>query len=231
MANVPSIPEAVGGFLAGMRREHEITLDQIAQSGRRHGARWSASSVSNIEKGQASLTLPTLLYLALALSDFTERPLRLQDLLGDAKSLKLGEKHEFTRDWFDRMLSGEEVAFAIDDMAWIDDVRKEQAGDSPPVGGLTDEQREGHFRQLVEESQIPPEPRVRRRRDGSLAEERAAQRIGIAVNTLQEVARDLWGRSLEDEARHRAGVGSTPQARGRVTRTLVAEIREKLQSD
>ncbi|MGH3349288.1 MAG: hypothetical protein ACRDPS_01385, partial [Nocardioides sp.] len=59
----------------------------------------------------------------------------------------------------------------------------------------------------------------------SLAVKRAAQKVGIAPAEFLDWADRLWGRSLEDEAARRAGTGSTPQARGLVTRRLVDEVR------
>jgi hypothetical protein len=82
--------------------------------------------------------------------------------------------------------------------------------------------------QFLEQSQMPPErmsPNSAQEAVGSLAEERAAKKLGISIARLRQLALALWARSLEEESFRRAGLDSTPQARGRVTRVLVDEIR------
>ena len=56
------------------------------------------------------------------------------------------------------------------------------------------------------------------------AERRAAKKINLDPLALAVWARVLWGHSLDDEARARAGDEATPQARGRITRLLVEEL-------
>lgn len=95
-------------------------------------------------------------------------------------------------------------------------------------GPLTAEERRAAFNQTLEESQMPPEDtpdELRLDTPATLAEKRAADRLGVPVEQLRRLAQDLWGRSIEDESAYRAGPGSSPQARGRVTRVLVAEVR------
>lgn len=245
MTDPQTIPSAVGAFVTRVRREHGLTLDQIAGAARSYGAGWSASSVRNIERGQASLTLPTLLLLALALGHLMGRPLKLSDLLGDSEVLALAADNQYPvdRSWIDSTLRGEEVtvgegtqADALD--AEHDDGVEEGLEDEVlrtlrEMRGrkLTREQRHGHLDQLVEQAQMPPEPNRRlrdRRPAASLAEERAAKKLGISAAHLRQLAHDLWARPLEDESSRRAGPDSTPQARGRVTRVLVDEMRESL---
>ncbi|GAA4705867.1 hypothetical protein GCM10025781_26500 [Kocuria gwangalliensis] len=63
----------------------------------------------------------------------------------------------------------------------------------------------------------------------SLAEQRAAKKLEIDPAELRHWASELWGRGLEDESARRAGPDSSPQARGRVTRLLVDEIRTAIE--
>ncbi|TFC62402.1 hypothetical protein E3O62_03795 [Cryobacterium sp. TMT2-15-1] len=86
--------------------------------------------------------------------------------------------------------------------------------------------------QLLDQSQMPPEPATRNpAKDdaGSLAEERAAKKLGISIAQLRQLALDLWARSREEESSRRAGTDSTPQTRGRATRVLVDEIRGSME--
>jgi len=222
------VPEAVGAFVAEQRREHGLTLDQIARVARAQGASWSASSIGNIERGQASLSLTAMLQLALALGSLTGRDLKLSDLLGDAEALLLGspDQSAMKRAWFDRALAGAAVTVSADDLDWseADDRGDDLAGEV----AFADMQR-ARLDQLVEQSRTPREPPFSR--SGSLAEERAAKRLGIPVARLQALAEELWSRPLEDESHRRAGPGSTPQSRGRVTRVLVDELRARLEAE
>lgn len=182
---------AVGTFVHSFRKERGLTLDMIGQAGREFGATWSASSVRNIEQGQASLTLPALITLALALGRLSGEPLRLADLLGSAELLDAphAEGRPVLRTWVELVLSGHAVELADADL--------------------------GHA--LL----IETDPTA------SLAEQRAAQKLGIPARELQQRAADLWGHPLETEALSRAGTDSTPQARGRVTRLLIDELRDE----
>ncbi|OYO00743.1 hypothetical protein CGZ95_08965 [Enemella evansiae] len=225
MLQAQTLPEAVGSFVARTRREQGLTLDQVANAARTFGAQWSASSVRNIEKGQASLTLQTLILLALALGSFLEQPLRLSDLLGDAEALRLDGRTDLTREWFDRVLTGAEVRATPDDLAWMAALNAER---SERTERKKPKRTEGAERNPSERAGKGTNERRFTQQAASLAEERAAHRLGIGVRQLQELALALWERSLEDESRRRAGEDSSPQARGRVTRVLVAEIRDHL---
>ena len=243
MSQTETISAAVGAFVSQVRREHGLTLDQIARAARSYGASWSASSVSNIERGQASLTLPTLLLLALALGDLVEQPLTLSALLGDAELLTLvsGGQHPVKRSWVDGVLKGAEVTrssvervYAEDDHEVDEELEAEVLLKMREMRGREATRAEGadQVAQLLEQSQMPPEPATRNPAKGdagSLAEERAAKKLGISIAQLRQLALALWARSLEEESSRRAGTDSTPQARGRVTRVLVDEIRGSMQ--
>ncbi|TFD80367.1 helix-turn-helix domain-containing protein [Cryobacterium fucosi] len=242
MSEIETVSAAVGAFVSQVRREHGLTLDQIARAARSYGASWSASSVSNIERGQASLTLPALLLLALALGDLVGQPLTLSALLGDAEVLTLvsGGQHPVKRSWVDGVLNGVEVTrspvaradaeedYEVDEELEDEVLRKmremrEMRGREATRAEVADQ-----VAHLLDQSQMPPEPATRNPTKGdagSLAEERAAKKLGISIGRLRQLALDLWARSLEEESSRRAGTDSTPQARGRVTRVLVDEIR------
>lgn len=107
---------------------------------------------------------------------------------------------------------------------------------------LTAEEQRAALDQTLEESQMPPEPPCQEIEAGvvsqstgeptevppTLAEKRAAKALEIPARELQRRAQRLWGRTLEDESSRRAGPGSSPQSRGRVTRVLVSEVRASI---
>lgn len=239
MSETETISTAVGAFVSQIRREQGLTLDQIARAARSYGASWSASSVSNIERGQASLTLPTLLLLALSLGDLLGRPLTLSALLGDAGVLTLvaGGEYPVKRSWVDGVLKGAGVTMDSDerDLAESDhevdeELEAEVLRKMREMRGreMTRAEDYDQVAQLLEQSQMPvewPSRNSTQEGAGSLAEERAAKKLGISIARLRQLALDLWARSLEEESSRRAGTDSTPQARGRVTRVLLDEIR------
>src|SRR5699024_7040055 len=100
--------EAVGQTLRQLRRKHKLTLDQIAHAGRELGATWSASSVSNIEKGVARPTLPSLFFLIASINSLTGMRMSLLDLIGDEPSVLLNNNNDedsaVTRQWLEDIL-------------------------------------------------------------------------------------------------------------------------------
>lgn len=237
-----SYADAVGSFLRVYRKQHAITLDAIAQVGGEFGATWSLSSVQAIEAGKAAPTLPTLLTLALVLGRLSGNPLRLADLLGAAEALDRPyvetPGQPVLRSWVERALQGERVELTEADYEHANergvpleedalDRAASQRGQKPLTGAERYDQVDALWEALNE----PPEPGDHRRTSrsrASLAESRAAKKLGIRPLEFQQRAVQLWGRSLEAEALSRAGADSTPQSRGRVTRVLVDQIRDSM---
>ena len=233
---------AVGEFLRAYRQEHGIKLESIAQLGREFGATWSLSSVQSIESGRAAPTLPTLLTLALVLGRLSGEPLRLSDLIGPAEALDrpfIGTPDQpVLRPWVERVLSGGKVELSDTDYKHFQENRAldgdedvEQSAVQRSNGPLTGEERHAHVDALWDAMNVPPAPsehRNSRSARASLAESRAAKKLGVGPLEVQRLAIGLWGRLLEAEAISRAGDDSTPQARGRVTRVLVDELRNSM---
>jgi len=235
--------EAVGSFVRSYRQANGITLESVALVGRDYGATWSLSSIQAIEGGKAAPTLPTLLMLALALGKLSGQPLRLADLLGPAEQFErpyvMSADQPVRRSWVERVLTGAPVVLTDDDFVHARERGESEWADSAETemdssAGLPEPNRYDHVDALWAAMNEPPEPSGRsrpQRSSSSLAESRAAKKLGITPLVLQRVAARLWGRTLEDEAQQRAGVESTPQARGRVTRVLVDEIRDALEGE
>lgn len=199
----PTIAEAVGAQISQARHEHGLTLEQIAETSRAFGARWSASSVLNLEQGRASMTLQNLLYLATTLELLTGQPYKLIDLLGDEQTLSLHERNPVivNRQWLKHVLDGAPVRLP----------RIIQVSASPTQASTPCSRRPMNAEAMPAYT--------------SMAETRAATKLGINPIELQHQAIQLWGHNLETEQHRRAGEQSTAQKRGRVTRHLVEEMR------
>jgi len=233
--------EAVGSFVRSYRQAHGITMESVALAGREYGATWSLSSVQAIEAGKAAPTLPALLMLALTLGKLSGQPLRLADLMGAADNFArpymLSEEQPVRRSWVEGVLAGDPVVLTEADYVHAERRGDAGGGDGADPGAFSGEalaaaSRYDHVDAMWEAMNEPPDPlsRTRPQRVGpSLAESRAAKKLGIPPLELQRMAIRLWGRGLEEEAQERAGLASTPQARGRVTRVLIEEARAALE--
>lgn len=206
-----SIQTAVGVFLRAYRREHRLTLDDVATAGRKHGAAWGPASIRNLETGKSALTLLTLIQLAHTLNRLTDDNLALDDLLGDAVALDVpmyGKNPPVKREWLSRILAGAPVQIRLRDFEngprWASEVVKSATAELPS---------DSDFESL----EISP----------TLAETRAARRAGIGATAVAMWSRALWEHSLDEEAAARA-TSDTPQARGAVTRKLIDEILDAL---
>lgn len=224
-----TLSQAVGRFLSEFRNSHGLTLDQIARTARDFGAKWSPSSVRNIENGQAVTSLQNLLSLGLALNELTNKQLTLSDLLGDAEVVEgpTGLDLPVYRSWIDRALSGSPLVF--------EDIGTDLYG----AVDLAADTLEPFLNRIQKiSSEVPAgvklgELRNIQNRPVTLAEERAAQKVGISALSLQIWAQSLWGQSLEEEASARADARSkitakpvTAQTRGAMTRQLLKELHE-----
>lgn len=241
MKPVNSLAQSVGNYLARTRQTLSLTYDQVAQAGRLYGARWSASSVRNLELGQASLTLSTVIVLALALGRLRGKPIAVTDLFSGSEQLSITEGElglEVSPEWLTHALGTNPITVDLklksdfdtspdtDETPWARAQRLVDLRNKHLINGreVPRELADEVFRALDDARKEPPPP-------VTLAEKRAAGRASITPRQLQRYSLKLWGRPLEDEAAIRAGEGSVPQARGRVTRMLVEEIKQAVADD
>lgn len=241
---------AVGDYLKTCRAEHGLTLDQVARAGRMFGARWNASSVKAIEVGRASTTIQTLLVLALAIGELTGQPVRLAELFStgsDFSPPSFGARAPISREWLAEVLAGSPVQVTRD-IDWRDELRHEYTPWSEASARIllneeldrqvlenmgrppSDAEKDAHFDALLDEYRDPE--RVSEASDRqvrpSLPVARAAKKLGIGPIEVERWAQKLWAKAYERESRDRAGDTSSPQARGRVNRILVEEIRKAM---
>jgi len=209
--------EAVGRNARRIRLGAGRTLDEVAAAARALGARWTTARVVEFERGARALTVANLLMVQAALSHATEQPVTLPELVGGryyvdvTPGFSLGG--ESVREAFngapsDVVLEG--AAFVLQGKRERDrvlaTVRSELGDDVTP--------REANHAQHG----APPD----------LAEQRAASSLGVDAMTLRVLAERMWGKSMPSERNARSD-GTSPQARGRATRELLAELRAELE--
>lgn len=219
---------AVGRYVAQFRSINGITLDDFARASKRHGTTWGIASVRRIENGEAPLTLQTMLQLSLTIGELRGSAVALGELFPESGEIALPLHGNAPRgiraEWLTAVLSGAPVELTPADMG-IDaqDIAEKiqralptlQDGIARLVRILPDGYDDWD---RLENAIGYPEP--------TLAESRAATRLGVEPFVVTVWARHLWGVSLDEAARDRAGAGSTPQGRGRVSRKLVQEIEQ-----
>lgn len=210
---------AIGAGLRRLRVELGISQDELARRARAYGLNWTPSRVSDVERGERSLDLASLVAVTAALNTakvtgtFSVRDVTGSNLLPvtSAWSIEMGD--------LIRVLQG--------------DLGELEAGSILP-----DRERQKWDEAFDPEriattwSQMPPGTTARiaaeiEARASTLAETRAAKRIGVPVLTLKVWAHHLWGTSLDDRAA-RIAAGPSAQARGHATRALSEEIEEAI---
>lgn len=225
--DIPDFDEALGTHLQALRREHRCSADELASIARRHGLRWSRSTVSKIEKGDRAVSARELIVLVSVLDHVAWHNNQRLEL--ESYPMPVGAERQVT------MLDLMPQAARLTDqyVASGSDLRSALYGDGPPVW-RDEEAGEDEPAVIVSE-----EPSDRTDPGGfSEAEQRAARTLGVDVETLDAVAMDLWHPNSfiqEREARlaalniDRSEPRSIQAARGQITRKLLSEVRAELQ--
>ena len=213
-----TIDAIVGAHLRDFRANWGYSYTQIADAARVFGARWGSSGVRAIERGEAALTLDKLIVLALTTRKLTGEAVTLANLVATDTAIDIGDKRSpgmtVEPAWLLDVLQGSEII--------------------PPMRGneVSFHAASGTFR--LSESRQGDDPSADMGSGFEVviptsAEQRVAAKLDISPMALSWAARYLWKRSLDEEARQRAGEAATPQARGRVTRILTQELAAHLE--
>jgi hypothetical protein len=187
------------------------------------GLDWTSATVAGIETARRHVSAVELLLLPFVLeSDAPEVPAELGDLLAD-----LGDDVALTAQ---ASTSGQALAliargqmmdsFASD--SW--DVPMSREIDAA-MKMLT--HRAEHYLRRYPKLDLADLIPAGGEASGE-AERKAGYRLGASPLDVAMAARSLWGRSLSDERDARAKPGASPQARGRITRQLLDELKPVL---
>lgn len=214
------LADLIGGNLQAIRTDLGVTLDQVARSLKRAGAKWSTGGVSNIEKARSTPNIQTLILIAYALTESNEKeivtPLKLLTAKND-DVVRLGDLR-LRGSSYNRLLEGDLSEIEMGDLV-NGEQRLENAiskfHDSMPKYG------EGVKIEDIEKAQ----------NEYSLADQRAAKKIGIEKEKFIGSCIRLWGHILSIETERRALPNSSPQAKGLITRKLIDELKQSLQDE
>lgn len=210
------IRAVVGRNVHGARERQAMTAEELARRARVAGLNWSTSRVFDLENGRKPVSLAELLVLAQA---FTSKGhvVTLADLLAGADSIEVTDKFHITGENLRQALTGGRVVIYPRGMD-REDVRRARAAPAEHLVEALDylgfDNDNWHL--------------VERAADASTgaAEDKAARTLGVSPLVVLLASVALWGRSLTEQRDALVEPGGTPQARGHVTRSLVAELGE-----
>lgn len=211
-----------------MRLNRGMTLEDVARAVKVFGYRWTTARVVEIENGQRAMTLATLIALAGTFE------CALVDLVPPGERLQMGREYAARSDAIRDALRGGSVGeWSVRDIGpnWLRKTDAELVEDDKSQGAalaVTWEKAMGRHRRFGVK-RVTLGQQIEIRRESGLAERRAAQRLGISLEDLVLLSADMWSSTLTQERDRRAGDNTSAQARGRVTRELLAELQARIE--
>lgn len=189
-------------------------MDAVATLAREHGLKWTTARVVELERGRLALSFATLILIAHVLGRATHQSLQVQDLLETDGFIELTPSFAVSAESLQEAVTGSKLPFRMADVA---DGEKRMLDDV------------AHTLLVARTIAIDIDPVVwsETLRTAGIADERAADRLGIDRLELLSIAARLWGTSLTAERDRRAG-DAAPQARGQITRRLERDLRDTI---
>lgn len=205
---------AIGGAVRLLREQHGLTLDDVAREVRNgYGLSWSRSRVGDIENGRGAATVEVLVTLCAALSDLTGERITPDRLVEAGRPVEIGPGYLLEPEVLPSFLRGEGP-----DLHPLDGGQRVPEPDAEAAAELLAALGPNPHR-------VSGDDAKRAYGAATLADDRAAQKLGISKASLVGRSLRLWGRLLSAESAARAGEGATPQKRGRVTRDLLDAVK------
>ncbi|MFZ0718130.1 hypothetical protein [Mycobacterium sp.] len=212
---MPDQPESlavlVGRNCKRTRSAIGVTQDELAQSARLVGLRWTASAVGDFEAGRSAPSFATVLAVGMALQFALEGTaeqrkevptwgVTLADLVDGEGWVALTDRMSLPARLLAAACRGQ--FFASEDpqsfREWFERARKAEGVVFADVGTV-----------------IPL---------GGLTEHRLAKRLGLSALELASLSAELWQTTFSKERDRRAGPDANQQKRGRISRELRAEL-------
>lgn len=203
--------QVVGSNVRRLRLERGLTLDEIASNVRFYGLKWTTSRVIEFEKGQIPATLGTMMLVAFALGQLSNKHVRLAEMVEFDGWLELPTNTSIRSETFRAALNGAEVNLMTDsdyEQEQIDKDTSIQAADviqEVPRGVTV------HDLKFMHEY-------------AGLADERAAKKLGMTLDEFLGYCWLIWHYPMGETAWKLAGHKASPQAVGQVSRKLIKEM-------
>lgn len=222
-----TVAQVVGANLARIRDKHGLTLEEIARYSHTYGLRWNTARVSRIDRGEGSLNLETALMLSAILSAMTGQPVSVGALLETDEPVTLTPRATLKPNGAQILLSGEgatELDAALEEYGSIvseqsdevDEIMGAYAGIVVPAVPevLSPDEAQTYFVEVI---------------NRTLSDERNARTLDLTDAEFSAWSVRLWGHLMSTETEKRAPEGATAQKKGRITRELMAEMREAVE--
>jgi transcriptional regulator with XRE-family HTH domain len=213
MAKRRTLEQAIGGELRRLREGSGARQEAVAHAAQAFGLNWTQPTVAAIEGGRRSISLGEagMLNSILAWSGVSRRPLRLLDFIPD------------TDEWVIVAPGHEAPLRSI--RAWYGTYEEQEAapGYQPrPPSGTRDTTITPPAGTLALAGTAPKVFITE-------AERKAARALKTTPARVTQTAHALWGHSLDEERDRRVGdPAASAQKRGRVTRTLTQQLRQRI---
>ncbi len=212
------INETVGNFLYLYRRKNYLTLEQISDASQRYGSGWSGATIGSMERGGSRAdSLANILILLSSLNDLAEEGygaggLTLSSIFKYSGGVDITDNLLVPEEDIVSILDGSEVALpsGYREAARERDVFYSEHAKYEHISG------DGYEEMRVSAGGRGP----------TSAEKRVADKLGWASLKVAAICQIMYGHSLDEEASNRAGVGASPQKRGRATRSITNEIKD-----
>jgi hypothetical protein len=203
-----SMAEVVGRNARALRESAGATLEDVAKVARLYGLRWSSGSVGSLESGRTiGVNLENLIKVAATLGDIVGRPVKLAELFAGDGDITLGDDLTMPLATVQAILSGVEGV-------WIEStpaVMRIAGGYFPAVGTVRYSTVQRSVLAAFRETDV-----------------RACKGLGVEPVVGAKAMAKLWKSTFTAERDRRAGPQANAQARGRISRTLKAELAKEL---
>lgn len=222
--NPQRIQEVVGANLRDIREQFGITLSDVARGARDFGTPWSTGRVGDLESARGAVTVEAVIVLALTLSELSQHEISPTALLTPEGAVRIGGKAsgdvpplDLTAEAFRAVINGQKFSISVGDMT---EEGQDRARDAM-LSGI--HRSTAVFGPGVTAGQIREA-----RKAWSLADERAARKLGLGKETFMGQCIRVWGHLLSVEVEARSDPEDSPQKRGRVTRVLMDELQRSI---
>ena len=211
-----SVAQVIGESAKVLRRDAQVTLEQMARVAQRYGLPWTSGRVGDFESGRTAPSLPTLIAAAAALGDVIGRPVSLAELVTGEGQVHINDKLSLDKSALRAALSGGSVNAHAKPM---------------PLETLLTRGLE----LLTELSTVDWPNRLRAvnpdlRRDVLLdfneSDARMCKNIGVDQVLGAAAMAAVWRRTFTADRDHRAGPDANAQRRGQISRQLKADLQE-----
>jgi transcriptional regulator with XRE-family HTH domain len=202
-AEAGPLATVIGKNARRLRRDAELTLDQVSIAARKHGLNWSESRVADFESARVAPNLATLIAFCLALADAGCAEATLPQLLRSEAPIQINDALLVSNEQVIDLLGIPRSPLSTDALEWLL---------AQPI-------------QMIAPTSVTSVSNV-----SGATEERASKALGISSAELADWSAALWKRTFSEERDRRAGKGVKAQKRGQVTRQMRKELQAAIEA-